>query len=128
MRGLAAAGDPEAAVRQAQVYEALIQAELGAAADPAVTALASRLGQASQELAGPPESRTEPGAARDRTTGGEVTPTHIGGTTPSAALARVAVRRAAVIRWLLAGAAVVASLALLGSGRQGAPGHPSLHG
>ena len=43
MEALAVAGDREAAIRHARAYETLVQAELGAAADPSVSAMATEI-------------------------------------------------------------------------------------
>jgi eukaryotic-like serine/threonine-protein kinase len=56
MEAFAAAGDPEAAVRQFRVHEALVRGELDAPADPALADLAGRLARAARTT----ESATAP--------------------------------------------------------------------
>jgi len=58
MSALAAAGDRGAALRHARVYETLVQQELDAPPDPAVTALADRLRDAAEAQATVPATRS----------------------------------------------------------------------
>ncbi|MFN0099568.1 MAG: protein kinase domain-containing protein, partial [Gemmatimonadaceae bacterium] len=58
VRALADAGDRSGALRQAQIYQALIEAEFGEAGDPAVIALVEELKRPTPPQAVPPPRRT----------------------------------------------------------------------